>query len=557
MKRFFWLMNLFLALPLVVAEAAPDKVSWLTASSSGNRVERFYATGASKDAYKAGSKPFSLKPLPDQSGYALLYLGAKSFLGGVKEPGGIVYLSNDLQPIGKKLPFSGLVRHEFFREDLGAWFVFTAESSGFIEKNHTLTAICLQTGVKREISLESAPSLYQMIDPGRLAVLTSGDAQSSSPPQLILVNLNDWTTSAYSLSKNPGALFVIDSQRLLVACGGDKPGSGFSLNTGDAAATEEAILHLIDLAQQTITRIPAGYAPLAIVQDRQQSDKFYLTTSLRSHSIDPASLVQVLNGQAITASLELDVDPVFIAQAATGNLCVLGRQEFLLIDPQSNRVIRKTHYDMRPEELLFNDAETVAYLTNVNSNFMEVIDLHDGNTLARVQLGKSSLLRGFRLSKLLPASYPPVIGMPEKLEPLKEVPTNRRMIMDAGAGRLFVLVGTSEVAVVDLATNRVIRSLPLSGAAYGLHLTPNRAYLAVPTETHWHLLDPDRLEPVVLRMAITNDEDSRAPEAGYYSPDDQLLIVPFENTLFVVDAVQGRLLRKIRSRTPNPVILWP
>jgi hypothetical protein len=89
-----------------------------------------------------------------------------------------------------------------------------------------------------------------------------------------------------------------------------------------------------------------------------------------------------------------------------------------------------------------------------------------------------------------------------------------------------------------------------------MHPTPNSKFIVVPTPKFWNLIDPNQNKPI-LSIRFNSKTEESAPETGYYSPDGSLLIIPFENTLFVVDTATGKFLGKAKTKIKNPIIVWP
>jgi YVTN family beta-propeller protein len=133
-------------------------------------------------------------------------------------------------------------------------------------------------------------------------------------------------------------------------------------------------------------------------------------------------------------------------------------------------------------------------------------------------------------------------------------PLNRRMVFTEDYMTLYVLFN-SEVAVVDLKTNQVKANIKFGlGNPYGIHTTPNGRFVVVPTDSIWYFIDPKQPKPVLqLKLSDVND----APGIGYYSPNGQTLVIPYNNQLFIIDAVNAKLIGRTNAKTNLPLIAWP
>lgn len=558
MKRYLIIGLLLLTTLLSSAFAAPQP-RWLALNPISDNAELFGSDFKSSGTLKIGPRPFSIQALPDQTGYALLYLGSTKTFGGMKDPGGILYLDAALKPTAKKISFTGVVIDQFYHQELQTWFIFTGTRDSGKTTNNTLNIVNLNQGSLQSVALKSEPSVYKFNGQNLLAVATIGDAETQIKPELVLVNLASMATEHYPLTANPGAIFFKDDNQLLVACGGYREGQKlftFFSDTTTEKPSEPAQLHLIEIQSKSIKSLPVGYAPLAIVQDQVDKNNFFLTSNTEPNPEKPSGMLQVLSGDQITSTVKFATEPVFLIQASSGNLCVLGRNTFFLIHPEQSKILTESRYEMEIDSLHVSRDGKTGYITNINSNYVDAIQLETGERLAKFKIGKNSLLGNFSLGKILPKSYPPVIGMNERLQlSTANVSVNTRMILTENTNLMYVLAGNSQIDMVDTTTYAVKRSIPLNGNPYGIHLTPNGKYIVASTDTHWYLLDPNQNKPV-LSILITDDEIKKAPQTAYYSPDGNLLILPFENTLYIIDTVQGKLAGKVKTKLPNPLITW-
>jgi|GEM_PF-636808 len=557
MKRYL-IVGLLLGTILLTAAFAAPQSQWLALNPIGDTMELFGSNFKSGGTVKSGPRPYSIQALPNNSGYALLYLGSNKTFGGMKDPGGILYLDASLKPTSKKLSFTGVVLDEFYHNELQTWFIFTGVRDSGKSSNNMLNIVNLNQGDVQSVSLKSEPSAYRFNGQNLLAVATAGDNETNAKPELVLVDLASMATERYPLTANPGAVFFKGDSQLLVACGGYREGQKLISFLSDTPEkpSEPAQLHIIDIQAKTVKSLPVGYAPLAIIQDGEDNNTFFLTSTTDPVSGTPSGMLQVLVNDKITATVKFAAEAISLSQASSGNICVLSRDAFFLIDPHQAKILNESRYELQIDGFLLSPDGKTGYITNINSNYIDAIHLETGERLAKFRVGKNTLLGNITLNKIIPKSYPPVIGMRDKLNVRPDgVSVNNRMVMDEKTGLMYVLTGTPQVDIVDTSTHTVQRSVVFNGNAYGIRRTPNSKYIVVATETYWHLLDPNQNKPV-LSILITDEENKKAPETAYFSPDGNLLVISFENTLYIVDTVQGKLAGKVRTRFADARIAW-
>jgi len=555
MKRHL-IIGLLLSVLLITATSAASQPQWLALNPISDMMEVFGPNFKSEGIEKSGPRPFIIQTLPDKSGYALLYLGSTKTFGGMKDPGGILYIDTSLKPTSKRLTFTGLVIDQFYHNESQTWFIFT---TGGKSSNNMLNIVNLNQGDVQSVPLPSEPSVYQFNGQNLLAIATSGDTEVQIKPELVLVDLASMAVNRYPLTANPGAIFFKDDDQLLVACGGYREGQklfNFFSDTPVETSAEPAQLHLIDIRSKSAKSLPVGYAPLAIIQDNSDKARFFLTSNTEPVPGEPSGMLQILSDDTITSTVKFAAEPVFLIQASSGNLCVLGRNAFFLIHPEQAKILNESRYEMDIDELYMSKDGKTGYITNVNSNYIDAIQLETGEHLAKIKIGKNNFLGNFSLNKVIPKSYPPVISKNGKLEIKPDrISANSRMILAENTGLIYVLAGDARVDIVDISTHTVKRSIGFDGNAYGIHLTPNSKFIVVPTETYWHLLDPNKNKPI-LSILINSEESKKAPQTAYYSPDGSQLIIPFENTLYIIDTVQGKLAGKVKTKMHDARITW-
>jgi hypothetical protein len=210
------------------------------------------------------------------------------------------------------------------------------------------------------------------------------------------------------------------------------------------------------------------------------------------------------------------------------------------------------------DEFLFSKDGSVGYLSCVNSNILNIVDLKTGKEIKTVKISNKFFL-GKPFLNFWRSGSPPVIQS-DPVNPFERIscPENRRMFFSKDASHLYILARAPEVSVIDLQTNEVKSVIKFKGNQYGIHLTPDKKYIVVTTNMGWHLLDPSQTKPILsFTYPVNLNENEQGPENGYYSPNGNLLIVPFKKYLYLIDPVRGISIGKTRTKAITPLIVWP
>lgn len=521
-------------------------------------------------SFKSEPKPVRVIENQDNGGYILMHRGAK------KKSGGLTFLDPSFKTIARKeLP--GIVVQDFYLKETGLWLLFTATS----DKDNpvsNLTFYDLKTQEVNTIALNGPPAVYRFNDDQtELAVGTLGKYEANIPAQLVLIDLNQKQARHYPVSANPGAIYKTASGKTVVACGGFRNSQKYSSKIAleRTATAEMAKLHWIDTDTGATEITPLGYSPLLIGQDRNDSDTFYAVCTevygdpneeqmgitigsvLNSDTNRPAATFYQISSGKISAELKLQNQPNSMVQPSSGTVCLQGEQVLSIIDvsgPLPKLFEYKPSRDI--EEFLYNNDGTIGYLSGSNSNYLSIIDLKSGQGIKTVKISDSFYI-GKLFFKFFGSGLPPVIQSPTAKTLTTGNPTeNRRMYLAKDHSHLYMLAGAPEVAVIDLQTNEVKSLIKFKDTQYGIHPSPNGKYIVVAAENGWHLLDPAATQPI-FSLNFKLEENEQGPEKGYYSPNVNLLVVPFKNYLYLIDLDQGNSIGKIRTKATAPLIVWP
>jgi len=557
MKRFLFLLLLtFLGGSQLAIAANPG---FLLFDAGRETVEVMSDDCRSAATFEAGPRPAKLVTLPDRQGFALLYRGSGKIFDIGNKPGGIIMLDGDYRPTGKKVELPGLVINESYLNRNGWWIIFTTGQSGS-EQSPILNIINLETAAHRQISLESIPSAFAVYGEKELAVTLLGNQERKLQPQLVLINLTDFKTRTFPVGFNPGAIFFIDENRLLVACGGFRESMKYpeKILMETAPKAVPATVNLIDAAASQVESIPAGYPPLTVVQDPRQPETFYIAGVNDAYPDKPSGSLWILRKNTVSAALKVAAEPVNLFPTASGNLCLLGREELYLIDPAAEKIIKELKLELKTQSFQISREGAFGYLSPQNSSYLHKIDLTTG-AYQKIKIAQAGLLGTFSIGNPFPDPFPPVTGM----EPVRQVALNnaasdQKMFFSADYQNLFVLSGRSEVSVVDLNTNRTDQKLKFKGKAFGIHPVPSGKYIVASTDTYWHLLSAERTNPIlsVPILPAVQDGPGPLPLVGYYSPDGKRLIIPYEKNLYVIDTENAKYLGKFKTKVWNPVVIW-
>ena len=555
MKRLLSLLILLgLLIPLASSAAAPGFLAFNEKTS--NLVEVIGASQKIDASFNLGPKPLSFLSLPDQNGYLAIYRGSTKFLGDGITPGSLVYLDQQYKPTGKRLVLPGIVLNNYYLKDTATLIVITASGDSEFLKG-TLSLCNLQSGTLQSINLDSIPGVYRLTpDQKQLAIATIGNAAAKITPKLSLIDLASLQSSSFPVSVNPGAIFFLKDQKLLVACGGFRDNQKYPENTiiDRPVNSVPAKLHFIDPVSGKNEALAAGYSPLSVLQDHQDPDLIYTASNKAAVSDTPAGIFMKVSAAQVLSKLDFPGEPVELVQAKQGNLCIRAYEAFFLISPQEPKLITKINYELRTDSLILNEANTSGILTVVNSKYFDLIDLRSGQ-YSKLEFGSSKLLGEVNLSNLFRTPYPAVTGFePFPQTQSKNISPTYRMFLGTDPNQLFI-VSNSSLNLVDLSTKGIIAKIKFDGTYYGIHPTPNHKFVVVSTDTKWYLMDP-QCKTRVLEVNLSK-KDEPAPRSGFYSPDGNLLVIPTRNSLHLIDTQSGKYLGKIQTKIDYATILWP
>lgn len=570
MKRLL-LFLLLIACLSASTSAAADFNEFFICDQIQNAVEVYDVTGLKRiSSFKTRPKPARIVNDPHNGGYILMYRGAKN------TPGGLTFLNSSYKTTGsKKLP--GIVVQDFYLKDTGLWLLFTVASD---KKNTVSNLICydLKTQETNTIPLNGPPAVYRFNeDRTELAVGTLGNPEKKVPAELVLIDLLQNKVRSFPVSANPGAIFNTASGKIVVACGGFRNSqrypAKFLLERTDNA--EFAKLHWIDPVTGEIEVTALGYSPLLIDQDRDDPDTFYAVCaniygdpneeqrgitlgSVFNSDLDrPAATFYKITSAQIEAALELQNQPGRLIQASSGTVCLQGENDLYIIDVSGPvPMLLDYNHDKAIDQFLINNDGTIGYLSNSNSNYLNIIDLKAGKEIKTLKISDSFYI-GKLFLNFFGSGFPPVI-QPASVKPITTTnpSENLRMFFSQDGSVLYILAGAPEVCVIDLQTNTVKSVIKFNDTQYGIHPTPDGKRIVVAAENGWHLLDPSRTKPE-FSLAFSLEETEQGPENGYYSPNGDLLIIPFKNYLYLVDPSRGVSLGKTRTKAIAPIIVWP
>lgn len=494
----------------------------------------------------------------------------------MKDSGGLTFLDSGFNPASdKKLP--GLVVQDFYLKETGLWLLFTVTSAQETPESN-LIFYDLKTGETTSIPLNGPPAAYRFNeDRNELAVGTLGNPKKNVPAELALIDLTQKQVKNFPVSANPGAIYRTASGKIVVACGGFRNNQKYSstIRVERTSSAELAKLHWIDTTtgQTEITQL--GYSPLLIDQDQKDSETFYAVCAnvyadpngeppgitlggiLNSGSNQPAATFYKVASAKIDSGLKLQNQPKSLIQSSCGSVCLQGDKELSIIDVSgpSPKLLDYKH-DKDIDEFLISRDGTVGYLANANSNYLNIIDLKTGKEIKTLQISKTFFI-GNIFFDFFKNGFPPVI-QPVSAEPPETAncSENRRMFFSKDFSHLYILAGAPEVCDIDLQTNQVKSAIKFFDTQYGIHPTPNGKFIAVTANNGWYLLDPSKTKPV-FNLSLKPEDSEPGAEYGYYSPDGNLLVVPFKNYLYLIDPVQGISRGKTRTGAVSPLIVWP
>jgi hypothetical protein len=567
MRRYFWLLCILLfLLPLhtwavsanfLILDQIQDQVGVI-----GSDLKPLYS-------FKAGPCPSALEPIPDNSGYLLMCRGSKNLLNFKNTPGELVYLDSELKPTAKKITLPGLIIKNFYLKASATWIFITNSSSSQFPA--AVSVLDLKTGVTSHFDLNSLPTTYQFnSDRSVLALTTLGATNSKSPSQLVLIDLKTFKMNAFPVTANPGAIFFINKDNILVASGGFNNSFYYSseIPVEHFDKSVNASLHWIDTTTGNEQVTTVGYSPLVITQDQNDPNTFYTASRDTINNKETKGTFRKLTAGEVLTTIPFSADPVRFIQTKTGNVCLLGTHELYFINPESTKIIARFDFPLTIDRLVLNKDETVGYLSCINSKYIHVIDMASGNLIKKLTSSSSLLGGALNLAALLPSRLPPVAG---KISPTDDqinyASDNNRALMTSDYSRLYSLTGSSEVSGLDLETGKKVTSTKfLQGKPYGIHFTPNGKFVAVAADTEWYLLDPDQKKPVLNIPLFVGSQTSDSHEdnnlifdngtTGYYSPDGNLLVIPSNGYFYFVDCQNGKIAGKIHTNIQKAIVTW-
>jgi hypothetical protein len=549
---------LLIAIIPVTARAAASSALLVVDPVKG-RIEKVNLETKTATILKIGGRPFKLKSLPGQAGYLLLCQGTAKLFGGVNTPGELIYLDAQLQPTSQKIILPGLAVKELFLEEQHLWLVITTSD------HHTvLNIVNLASGSNHEVSLDTLPTVYRTSPDGTLMALAIANPDNHSGATMVLVDLKTAKATTYQTGLNPGAVYFINPNRIMVACGGYRNSQKYSSKAKIQTASQAvpASLQLIDTESGKVETTMVDYSPLAIVQDRTNSEIFYLTSSPQANPTEPASVLRIVTDGKVTGELNIADEITRIVQAPNGNLCLLGQLRFYLVNPTETKILREIVTNLKIETVKVSPDGKTGYVFIVNSSTAEAIDLTTGESIAKIKLGGNTLMDTFKSigigGSLFLSALPPVTGDSPVFENSTDnSPANQRSIFAAAQNRMYLLTGKTELSVLDLQTNEISKKIRFNGYACGIHQVPHGKYLVAVTDRYWNLIDPEKTKPVLSIKIGQDGAEPKSAQKGYYSPDGSLLAVPFNNYLYLIDTETAGFTGKVRIKAQEPWVIWP
>jgi hypothetical protein len=555
MKRYFGLLCILLLLLAVPASAATP--SFLILDQLQNRVAVIGSDLKLVSSFKAGTCPSVLAPTPDHNGYWLMCRGSKDLLGKVKEPGELLYVDSELKPTTQKMMFSGLIIQDFYLKSGTLWVLITQNGSS-ASAPATVWIANLKTGSYNHFDISSIPTAYQFsADHSAFALTTLGAAAKKVLPQLCLINLNSLQIQSFPVAPNPGGIYFINEHQIMVACGGYRDAFKYS-NEIPVERFEKSVnasLNWIDSSNGNEQVTTLGYSPLVVIQDRNNRDTFYTASSDTVYDKPAHGILRKVTAAVVHSEVQFSAEATKLIQTKPGSIALLGKDEFYLFNPDCTQVLANHSYSLPVERLLLNNEETVGYLSNVNSQNVDVIDTVSGKSIQKFKISSSIFGGPLNLASLLPHGLPAVNGMSAPISELPDYSTgNNRIIMTPDDKRLYSLASNGEVSGFDTEKGDQISSTKFNdGKPYGIHFMPNNQFIAVAADTYWYLLDPGLKKP---KLSIPLFGGDFQMTNGYYSPDGNLLVIPSNGYYYLVDCQSCKLLGKLRNNIQKAVITW-
>ncbi|MGE5581589.1 MAG: YncE family protein [Bacillota bacterium] len=553
MKRFFGLsLCLLLLLPLN-AQAAPP--SFLLLDQLGNRVEVVGADFKLISSFNTGPAPTSIVSLPDGQGYLLLCRGSATIFGGFSKSGSLLYLDSQLKPGAKNVSLPGIVVTDIYLKDTATWIIVTKNKNG-APTPAAIDIFNLQTGSDTRFDLNSIPTAYRFnSDNSELALTTIGSPKS--PPQLVLLQLADLKLKTFPVAANPGGIYFINKQQIMVACGGFRPSSNYSsaIPVEKLDKSVNASLYWIDTESGAAKITPLGYSPLVVVQDENQPEVFYTACSDIAYGKESEGTFRKIKDGEILSEVKFPAEATQLIQTQQGTICLLGREEFFLLNQEGTALLANQNFGLKVAKILLNTDETRGYLSVVNSSSMSEINLQTGEIVQKLKIRGSGLSGLLNIGNLLPDALPPVSGTPK---PADDKPiwaaVNEQVLLNNEQSLIYSLASNGEVRALDTKTGQIISSVKFrQGKPYGIHLTPDQKYLVIATDSIWYLVDPVKNRIQLKIPLLTGDYP---PDTGFYSPDGSLLVIPGNGYFYLVDCQTGKLAGKFRTKIQKALVAW-
>lgn len=552
MKRIiFWVVLIVLLASVSISANSP---LFLIKEQSRNQIDVVGTDYRPVNTLNTDSKPIKIVDLPDNQGYAVLNEGSGSLLGAVKTNASIQLLDPKLTKLTTEFSFSGIVNSELLLQDSMQWIIVTTEK----KDSSTINIVNLVTKDHFKYNLTSLPVDFQLSpDQSKLAVITVSGSEENPQSQVTVIDLTTEKNQTFKVSHNPGAVFFTGNDQILVACGGYRESMKYSLKTilQKTNKATPAQIHLINLNSAEISDYQVGFSPLVILQDPNNSEKFYLASVNEPYAQQASGTFRVFENGTINTEIPIKTEPTKLIATPTGNIALFGRVDFYLINPETKSTLTELKLNLKPEELRINHSGEIGYLSVVNSSVIREINLINGS-YNEIKLG-TNLFGMLNLVNLLPTTYPPVISMKSNESQSKgQTTVNYRTFLSNDSSKLYSISGLKEISVTDLTTKKTINKINFKGNAFGIYPDPNGKYVIVATNKYWHLIDPTK-KKADFSILVNEKDDELFSRTGYISPDGTIMVISAERYLFVVDLVNAKQIAKIKIKNREPLIIWP
>ncbi|HBF36554.1 MAG TPA: hypothetical protein DDW50_04460 [Firmicutes bacterium] len=518
---------------------------------------------------KTGPCPAALEPMPNSHNYLLMCQGVSNLFGN--KPGELITLDSNLQPTNQKIILPGPITQDFYLKNSNTWIFITKSADHTSAQVNVLNLI---SGEIRHFNLNSSPIACQFnTDNSILAVITTGSTESKIIPQLVLIELHDLTSKYISLSENPKGVFFINENKVLIAYG-DYPANPVTLNNIVANSNAQGSvkahntsLQWIDTAtgDQTITSL--GFSPLVIVQDQNDPETFYTASRNDAYDKDAGgTFCKITKGQFIF-KLNFQSDPFKIIQTQSGNIGLLCRNNFEVIDPKEAKTLNSFNYTSSVENLLLNQDQSLGFLMVSGSNNLDIIDMASGKKSNSIKLNLS-FFGQLTLDALWPSKFPAVSGMILPTDGKPDFSCNiNQLIMNKDCSYLYSL-SNHEIDSIKLATGKKTTLYQFFWEKpLGICFTPDGRLITVITDSSCYLLNPAQKKPVLtvpiyelesenIGGTRQNTPSDHMNPAGYFAPDGTTLVIWSENHLHFIDCQNGKLISKANIHVLKGKLLW-